>query len=228
MILLNKIEEKREIRFFDNEKQYDKIRAVLFDFDGVLTIDATGSHSICNYISEITGIDIAILKNEYYKYNNDLLYGIRKHEDIWKEFCEGIGVYISIQILRDSFINTPIDHGMFRLLTQLKEKGYKIGMVTDNKSDRIKTITKFYNWNQLFDNISISAEIGSGKEEELIFVNSLENIGLQAEECVFIDNQEKNLLVPKRMGMNVIYYNHRTRDLNQLIMELNQLGIAIS
>lgn len=36
------------------------IKAVLFDFDGVLTTDATGSQSICNYICKETGVDNAI------------------------------------------------------------------------------------------------------------------------------------------------------------------------
>ena len=34
------------------------IKAVLFDFDGVLTTDATGSESILNYICKKTGLDI--------------------------------------------------------------------------------------------------------------------------------------------------------------------------
>lgn len=38
------------------------IKAILFDFDGVLTTDRTGSLSICNYICKKTGIDLELLK----------------------------------------------------------------------------------------------------------------------------------------------------------------------
>ncbi len=51
------------------------IKAILFDFDGVLTIDKTGSQSIIKYLARITGISKDALKREYYKYNKDLLYG---------------------------------------------------------------------------------------------------------------------------------------------------------
>lgn len=43
------------------------IKAVLFDFDGVLTTDATGSQSICNYICKETGVDSELFKREYKK-----------------------------------------------------------------------------------------------------------------------------------------------------------------
>lgn len=33
------------------------IKAVCFDFDGVLTLDETGSQSICNYMAETEKID---------------------------------------------------------------------------------------------------------------------------------------------------------------------------
>ena len=41
------------------------IKAVLFDFDGVLTTDATGSESICKYISIEAGIEYTLLLNTY-------------------------------------------------------------------------------------------------------------------------------------------------------------------
>ncbi|NOW90048.1 beta-phosphoglucomutase-like phosphatase (HAD superfamily) [Clostridium beijerinckii] len=39
------------------------IKAILFDFDGVLTTDATGSLWICNYICKKTGLDMQMKKS---------------------------------------------------------------------------------------------------------------------------------------------------------------------
>lgn len=41
------------------------IKAILFDFDGVLMIDATGSQSICNYICKKTGLGAEEFKKYY-------------------------------------------------------------------------------------------------------------------------------------------------------------------
>lgn len=109
------------------------IKAILFDFDGVLTTDATGSESICNYICMKTGLNIKIFEKEYFKYNDDLLYGKTTHEEIWKNLCEGLNTQIDMNILYESFINTPIDNQMMKLIDGLKKQNYKVGMVTDNK-----------------------------------------------------------------------------------------------
>jgi len=204
------------------------IKAILFDFDGVLTIDGTGSQSICNYICKKTGIDLELFKKEYYKYNDDLLYGKIQHEDIWDILCKGLNTQIDINILYDSFLNTPIDGQMMELLDRLKEKNYKIGMVTDNKKDRIDSIAQFYDWDKVFDTITISAEIGSGKNCNTIFEKTIDCLNVNAVECVFIDNQEKNLIAPKGMGMNVIYFNHNERNYEKLIQKFKELSINIT
>ena len=140
------------------------IKAILFDFDGVLTTDGTGSQSICTYICNKMGLDIETFKKEYYKYNDDLLYGKINHENIWDTLCTGLNRKIDINILYESFINTPIDSQMMKFVDELKQQNYKIGMVTDNKKDRIDDIVKYYDWNKIFDSITVSAEIGSGKD----------------------------------------------------------------
>lgn len=203
------------------------IKTILFDFDGVLTLDATGSQSICNYVCKETGLDRDLFVKEYKKYNNDLLYGKIKHEEIWEKICASINKEISIEILYDSFINTPINNEMYNLIKELKSKNYKTGMVTDNKKDRIDRIAKYYDFDSLFDTIIVSAEIGSGKEDKVIFIKTMERLNANPKECIFIDNQEKNLVVPKEMGMKVIFYNHEENNVVKLVEELRNLGIEI-
>lgn len=203
------------------------IKAILFDFDGVLTIDGTGSQSICNYICKETGLSEEEFKREYYKYNEDLLYGETNHESIWNALCEGLKREINIKVLYESFIKTPIDSEMLAIVDKLKNHNYKIGMVTDNKKDRIDKIVKYYDWNKTFDVITVSAEVGSGKDYSEIFQKTIEDLNLANHECIFIDNQEKNLIVPKSMGMKVIYFDHKERNYERLIGELNDLFVEV-
>lgn len=196
------------------------VKAVLFDFDGVLTTDATGSYSICSYISKNAGINEDLFKKEYYKYNNKLLYGETTHKDIWSRLCENLGQEIPYKILEESFINTPIDTEMMKLVYRLKQQEYKIAMVTDNKKDRICSIVNYHNLDKVFDFIAISADVGSGKKEYEIFTQAIDKLQVQAEECVFIDNNKENLIVPRKMGMKVIYFDDSNRNYNNFLMEL--------
>ena len=202
-----------------------KIKAIFFDFDGVLTTDVTGSTSICNYISKTTNIDLEIFKKEYYKYNHDLLYGKTTHNEIWQQLCNNLNKQIDISILKESFINTPMDKQMLSIAKSLKANGYRIGMITDNKIDRINCIIDYLNLQDLFDNITISASIGSGKETSEIFTKAIDSLQINANECVFIDNQEKNLVIPKQMGFECIYFDHQKRNFDELKDELYKINV---
>jgi putative hydrolase of the HAD superfamily len=202
------------------------IKAVLFDYDGVLTLDKSGSYSICKYISQNADIDYELFSTEYKKYNDDLLIGKITHEQIWNQLCKNVNKNISIKYLFDAYKNTPINVKMIDLVKKIK-KNNKTGLITDNKKDRIDAAKSDYKLEQLFDAIIVSAEIGSQKTKEPIFNKTATQLGVQYDECVFIDNQESNLVIPNKIGMKTIFYNHKENDIKRLVTELKRLNIQI-
>ena len=198
------------------------VRAILFDFDGVLTIDKTGSRSIIKYLSEKTSLSYDLIFKSYYKYNKNLLLGKINHQDMWREFCIGIGKNLDISLLKDAFLNIRLDFSMLDYLSELKNQ-YKIALVTDNKVDRINMIFKHFNLYCYFDVISISAEYGSSKENKFIFEQTLKKLSLQPNECVFIDNKENNLIAPKSMGINTIWFDDGKCDIFLLRNKINEI-----
>lgn len=58
----------------------------------------------------------------------------------------------------------------------------------------------------------ISAQIHSRKSEKYIFEDTLSKLNVTPEECVFIDNTEKNLIIPKQMGMSTLLFDDEKRD----------------
>jgi putative hydrolase of the HAD superfamily len=202
------------------------IKAVLFDYDGVLTLDKSGSYSICKYISKNADIDYELFSTEYKKYNDDLIIGKVTHEQIWSQLCKNINKNISIKYLFDSYKNTPINQKMIELVRKVK-KNNKTGLITDNKKDRIDAAKIDFKLEQLFDVITVSAEIGSQKNTELIFNKTINQLGVKPDECIFIDNQESNLIVPKKMGIKTIFYDHKENNIKRLVTELKLLNISI-
>ena len=198
------------------------IKAVLFDFDGVLTIDKTGSTTITNYIANACGISLEKVKSCYYKFNKQLLLGETTHQEIWQAFCKSLGQDIDYSVLVDSFRFTQLDDRMIDLVQKLKER-YFVGMVTDNKCDRISTILDYRGLNQCFDVVAISACVHSGKDSRSIFEYALNTLNVSACECVFIDNTEKNLVVPKQMGMSTVLYNDDNRDFELFVNDLERI-----
>ena len=198
------------------------MRAILIDFDGVLTIDKYGSDSILRYLAENTPISIDILKKEYYKINRGLLNGEYTHKEIWSNYCTNVGYDIDFQVLIDSFINTPLDWDMISLVRELKNK-YKIGMITDNKVDRITEILKYHKLTDLFDTVTISAECKCGKSDRKIFDITLETLGVKPNDCVFVDNTQKNLVVPQELEIRTILFDDEKRNIYEFKKQLYKL-----
>ena len=202
------------------------IRAVFFDYDGVLTTDKTGTYTTCRYLNEVTGIDIDRLHQCYTGFNSVLNTGKKLHRDIWPSFCRCIGQDIDIRLLRDAFYSTPSNDDVMDLAKLLGER-YKIGIITDNKEERMDAVTERFGLDKIFDSIIISARVGYRKDDERIFFAAAKSIMIKPERCVYIDNQEKNLMIPRRLGFKTIFYDHEKNDFIRLKKQLQDLGVRI-
>ena len=69
----------------------------------------------------------------------------------------------------------------------------------------------------MFDAVVISAEVGMRKPEERIFRHAIDQLGLQPEECVFVDDLEANVTAAESIGMTGVL--HREPD-----MTVDRLG----
>lgn len=197
------------------------IKGVFFDYDGVLTTDKTGSLTTCRYLSSRTGIDVEILARALRQYNRDLTIGRRSHADVWPELCESLGQAIPVELLPLAFQSTPPNPPMFALARELK-RHYVVGIITDNKKDRIDYLRKAQQLDGLFAPIVVSAEMGCTKEDEGMFLAALQLAGLQASEAVFIDNSAPNLVAPRALGMQAIHFDDATNDVARLRRTLSE------
>ena len=197
------------------------IKGVFFDYDGVLTTDKTGSLTTCRYLSSQTGIELGILTNALRRYNDDLTIGQRSHADIWPQLCESLGQSIPLGLLPLAFQSTPCNQPMFALAEELK-RSCVIGIITDNKKDRIDYLRRVQQLDRLFAPIVVSAEMGCTKEDKRMFEAALQLTGLQAGEAVFIDNTPGNLVAPRALGMQAIHFDDVTNDVAGLRRTLKE------
>lgn len=197
-------------------------RAVLFDLDGVLTLDRHGSQSTVRSLAQHTGLAEEAVRTACLRRNRELLHGQLTHADVWPEICRELGQEIPFDLLHTAFIETPMDADMLNLARDMKAAGCLIGLVTDNKADRIAAILAHYGLEELFDVVSISANVGSGKQEQAIFRDVLEKLRTAAggdvppEACIFIDNTAHNLPAARALGMTTYLFDDQARDVEQL------------
>lgn len=197
------------------------VKAVFFDFDGVLTRDKTGTLTTLRYLSRRTGIAYEQLLNAFKPYNKDLNLGKVTHDEIWPDICGALSFQIDRSLLRYAFESTPINGAVFELARQLRQH-YRVGMITDNKKDRIDHLKNYFGLTALFDPIVVSAEVGSSKETALIFERALACLGIDPNQSLFIDNTAENLVTASALGMKTVYFDDEENDVQALCRTLKE------
>lgn len=196
-------------------KSIRAIKAIFFDFDGVLTTDQSGTRTTVQSLSQSTGLPEGAIREAFTPHIGDLILGRQTHEQIWPQICSALGSRIDPAFLVEAFGSTPLNQPMLHVARALAGR-YRIGIITDNPSDRMKHIAKLHGLDSLFDPIVVSADIGSSKHTSGIFQLTLDAINNEPSETIFIDNSEKNLAVAKKLGINVIHHDDKTNDVAQL------------
>jgi HAD superfamily hydrolase (TIGR01509 family) len=201
------------------------IKAIFFDYDGVLTADKTGSLTTQRYLSQASGVEFSKIKAALAPHNDDLTLGRTTHAQIWPAICESVGRDLSIGLLLEAFESTPANAGMFALARALKAK-CSVGIITDNKQDRIDHLKKHQDLASIFDIIVVSSEVGSSKEGRAIFEYAMRRLDLRPGECVFIDNSLDNLVAPAALGIKTIFFDDAKNDIDALVEALRLLGVV--
>lgn len=188
-----------------------KYKTIIFDFFGVICSEVAPTWFNRYFSQEKT----AILKDKYFK-PFDL--GKKSEEELYAELGNLINKSApEIKLEFDELTNT-IDEQLLKHIEKLKTT-YKVGLLSNGGSAFVRSILKLYNIEKLFDNISISAEVGLVKPDPKIFELALRNMNSQAQNTIFIDDNQKNITGAKNIGLKTILY----KNYNQFKKELNKI-----
>jgi FMN phosphatase YigB (HAD superfamily) len=197
------------------------IRGIFFDYDGVLTTDKTGSLTTNRYLSKMAAVEYEAVRKAFSKHNPELLVGKITHREIWDDVCESMRCKIDFSLLEQAFLSTPANAAMFALARRLQPQ-YALGIITDNKKDRIDCVRMSQGLDAVFNPIVVSAEFGSGKDSPAVFEYALSCLDIRPEESLFIDNNPENLIAPKALGMGVIFHDDEENDVGKLVTVLTE------
>lgn len=204
------------------------IKAVLFDFDGVIGKDKDDLGHLKEIVRGYTEISNTKYNKAVKKYFSLPIYlGQENFQDMWNKFCADIGIKEVENALLDYINLTRIDLNILKLAKNLIELKYITGIITANSSYRMREIIEHENLENYFQKIFISGEIGATKWNKEMFEHVLSKTKLQPENIVFIDNSERNLMVPGQLGMKTIYYEYKegVDSFQELLKKLNDFGV---
>ena len=127
---------------------------------------------------------------------------IRAYDERWEEMLDG-----------------PIAENV-ALLERLRAAGERVYAITNFEGEKWAVAQRLYPFLRGFDGLIVSGEERLVKPDPAIYRLLLDRHGLDAAECVFIDDSERNVLGARHVGMHAIHYTPGT----DLAAELARLG----
>jgi len=111
--------------------------------------------------------------------------------------------------------------GTVELLRLLKKKGYSLYGLSNWGTETFAMIRHEFDFLNLFDEIILSGEVKLIKPEPEIFELFLQKIGKTADQCLFIDDSEPNIVTARKLGFDTVHFESPEHLKNEL--EIRQL-----
>ena len=208
------------------------ITTVISDFGGVLTTPLVQSFAA---VQDETGIPFEALAKAMGQIEEDdgkhPLYELEKGNLTEVEFLQKLGDSLEPvlghrpELHRFSEIYFEALHPnepMIDLMREAKESGQRMGMLTNNVREWEPLWRSMLPVDEIFEVVVDSGFVGCRKPDREIYDLTLERMGVEAEECLFVDDIDVNCGAARELGMSAVHYQHN----DQAIPEIREtLGL---
>ena len=182
------------------------IKAIFFDLGGVIV--RTEFQAPRERLAERLGMEYDDLNKIVFNSDTGLRASIGEisSEDHWAAVIKRLKRPASeLTVIRDEFFAGDIvDRTLVDYIRSLHSK-YKTGLISNAWGDLRDFIVR-EKFDDAFDKMIISAEVGAVKPEPKIFQIALQQFGVQPNEAVFVDDFLINVEGAEKVGMKAIHF----------------------
>jgi epoxide hydrolase-like predicted phosphatase len=199
----------------DNQRH----QALVTDFGGVLTTNIWESFSA---FCVDAGLDEDTVKS-LFREDPESLADLRELEtgrvtveEFERRFGPRLGIARSEGLVERLFARIAPDTQMIEVVRAIRESGVPVGLVSNSWGGTTYDQKLF---DELFDAVVISGEVGLHKPEPEIYRLAADQLGIPPQLCVFVDDLRENCAGAEEVGMTAILH----RDTQETIARLREL-----
>lgn len=187
-----------------------KIKAIIFDMDGVL-IDAKDWHyESLNKALAIFGLEIT--RHDHLVTFDGLSTG-QKLKMLSKTHVLPESLHQFINEMKQQYtmdithqLCKPVFHHQYAL-SKLKEQGYQLAVASNSIRNTVKVMMEKAALDKYLDFYLSNQDVSKGKPDPEIYNLAISKLGLQPEECVIVEDNENGLKAAKGSGAHVLKVN---------------------
>jgi HAD superfamily hydrolase (TIGR01509 family) len=198
------------------EEKPKKIRALIFDAGDILYFRPQRGHEFATFLKEL-GMEI---HPDHARQKKAIEYQAYRGQITHEEYREAVvGIYgltqpeqvaRGKQALIEDDSNVAFFEGVPETLCALKKQGFLLGIVTDTANSISSKLSWFERggFGHVWDSIISSIDIGARKPDPRIYHAALQQLGLTADQVVFIGHRASELAGARAVGMHTVAFNY--------------------
>ena len=201
----------------------DSIKAVLFDFGGVLAEE--GFREGLMAIARAKGLSPDDFFDSAAAAVYDSGYVLGKADEVayWKMVREKTRIDGADEDFRREILERfQLRPWMFEIVRRVKACGSITGILSD-QSQWLDDLDKQYDFFKEFDVIFNSYHMGKGKRDPALFDEISIKLGIKSSEILFIDDNEGNIERARAKGWNTILYRNK----EGFLQEMAEYGFSL-
>ncbi|RLP76089.1 HAD family phosphatase [Mycetocola tolaasinivorans] len=176
---------------------------VVFDYGDVISLPQNPADF--ERVLELTGLDADTLLPAYWRHRAPLDQGRLSVHEYWRTLADELGTSWSDSRIQEIWISDfrswlSIDPAVFDIIRELHEGGTRLALLSNAGAD-FGGYFRHGPLSSYFDHFVVSGEIDMIKPNHDIYVHTLNALGIDAAEMVFIDNKEENISAARALGI---------------------------
>ncbi len=201
---------------YNNNMKEGPIRAVVFDFGGVLAEE--GFRDGLADLARQQGIDPGAVHRAAADaiYESGYITGQGTAADFWRILQRKTGITGDLNTLFLAIAaRFALRPRMFAMVRALRSQGYITAVLSDQTEwlDRLDETLHFF---QDFDKVYNSFHLGKGKRDPSIFADVVGNLGLVPQQVVFVDDDPGNVERARSQGLAALVFLNEDQCRNDL------------
>lgn len=126
-----------------------------------------------------------------------------------KEFWKNVGLGLEYPQIETTYLESrsDLDIGFIPIARSLSKK-YRIGLLSNDISEWSTYLRNKFSID-FFDEVVVSGDVYCRKPDLPIFKHFLDKTSVNADQCIFIDDRNINLMSAHSIGMKTIYFYRR-------------------
>ena len=191
------------------------VRAVLFDLGGVLLRtehEAPRQHLAGRLGMEYEDLVRLVFESET---SRKASLGAIREEEHWQAVAKRLKRPQEADVIKDEFFGgDALDHALLNFLRSLRPHT-KTGLISNAWSGLRQYIVD-HKFDDAFDAMVISAEVGVVKPDARIYQMALDQLGMSPNEAVFVDDFIENVKGAQAVGMSAIHFKESQEAIRQI------------